>query len=271
MFAVQAGARMVIGIDCSEIVTQAREIAKANGFEDKITFIKGKVEEVGLPVDKVDIIVSEWMGYFLLYENMLSTVLYARDKWLKPGGHILPDKARLYFCGIEDADYKQEKIGWWSNVYGFDMTCIQKIAMQEPLIDVVESHSVVTNSSQIVEIDINKIGKDELTFASNFHLTCTRNDIIHALVAYFDVQFSMPRGNLGFSTGPMDRYTHWKQTVFYLNEPLSVYSGEEIMGEFSCKPNAKNPREMDIMVRYTHKGAVENFKPVSHSQQYFLR
>ena len=50
--------------------------------QDKITLIKGKVEEVELPVDKVDIIVSEWMGYFLLYESMLDTVLVARDKWL---------------------------------------------------------------------------------------------------------------------------------------------------------------------------------------------
>ena len=47
-----------------------------------ITLIKGKIEEVELPVDKVDIIISEWMGYCLLYESMLDTVLFARDKWL---------------------------------------------------------------------------------------------------------------------------------------------------------------------------------------------
>lgn len=47
-----------------------------------VTIIKGKVEEVELPVDKVDIIISEWMGYCLFYESMLNTVIYARDKWL---------------------------------------------------------------------------------------------------------------------------------------------------------------------------------------------
>jgi protein arginine N-methyltransferase 1 len=47
-----------------------------------ITVLKGKIEELELPVAKVDIIISEWMGYFLLFENMLNTVLYARDKWL---------------------------------------------------------------------------------------------------------------------------------------------------------------------------------------------
>ena len=37
-------------------------------------------------------IVSEWMGYSLLYEAMLDTVLFARDKWLAPGGILMPDK-----------------------------------------------------------------------------------------------------------------------------------------------------------------------------------
>ena len=47
-----------------------------------ITLIKGKVEEIDLPEDSVDVIVSEWMGYCLFYESMLDTVIYARDKWL---------------------------------------------------------------------------------------------------------------------------------------------------------------------------------------------
>lgn len=51
-------------------------------FATVITVLKGKIEELELPVPKVDIIISEWMGYFLLFENMLNSVLYARDKWL---------------------------------------------------------------------------------------------------------------------------------------------------------------------------------------------
>lgn len=50
----------------------------------------------------MDIIISEWMGYCLFYESMLETVLYARDKWLKPGGMLFPDKCSLSICGIED-------------------------------------------------------------------------------------------------------------------------------------------------------------------------
>ena len=66
MFAAKAGAKPVYGVDCPGILTQARKIVKANGFADTITLIQGKMEELTLPVDKVDIIISEWMGYFLL-------------------------------------------------------------------------------------------------------------------------------------------------------------------------------------------------------------
>jgi protein arginine N-methyltransferase 1 len=68
--------------------------------------LKGKLEEIELPVDKVDIIISEWMGYFLLYESMLDCVLIARDKYLKPDGLLFPDKATLYLATIEDEEYR---------------------------------------------------------------------------------------------------------------------------------------------------------------------
>jgi hypothetical protein len=71
------------------------------------------------PRPQVDIIISEWMGYFLLYESMLDTVLVARDKWLTRGGLLFPDKASLFLVAIEDADYKREKMDFWDNVCEF--------------------------------------------------------------------------------------------------------------------------------------------------------
>ena len=76
----------------------------------EITLVKGKLEDAELPMQEFDIIISEWMGYFLLYESMLDTVLLARDKYLKKGGLIFPDTATLYLAAIEDQDYKEEKI-----------------------------------------------------------------------------------------------------------------------------------------------------------------
>ena len=62
-----------------------------------VTVIQGTMESIDLP-EKVDIIISEWMGYFLLRESMLDTVLHARDRFLKPGGALYPSHARLYMA-----------------------------------------------------------------------------------------------------------------------------------------------------------------------------
>ena len=106
IFAARAGAKHVYAIENAEIAHFAREIIKRNGLSDKITVIKGKMEEIELPVPAVDIIISEWMGYFLLYESMLDCVLWARDKYLVKGGKMLPDRATLYIAAIEDGEYK---------------------------------------------------------------------------------------------------------------------------------------------------------------------
>jgi type I protein arginine methyltransferase len=101
----------------STIIEKAREIVEVNGMSSKITLLQGKMEDVELPYPKVDIIISEWMGYFLLYESMLDTVLYARDKYLAPNGLIFPDKATIFMAGIEDGEYKDEKIGCTYNSF----------------------------------------------------------------------------------------------------------------------------------------------------------
>lgn len=141
MFAVQAGAKHVYAVDCSSIIEQAKKIVSDNGMSNKITLIQGKVEEITLPdnITHVDIIVSEWMGYFLLYESMLNTVLYARDKWLNPTeGIVFPDKAVMYLCAAEDEQMKYERIDFWDNVYGFDMSALKEVALKEPVVDIVD-------------------------------------------------------------------------------------------------------------------------------------
>lgn len=267
MFAAKAGAKHVYAVDCSDIVHQARQIVLDNGFKDQITVIQEKVEEMKLPC-KVDIILSEWMGYFLLYESMLNTVIYARDHFLKPGGILMPDKASLYIAGIEDAEYKNEKIEFWENVYGFNMSCIKSIAYREPLVDTVEPSTQVTTACKFFTIDLNTVKPEDLAFKMDFSCKGIRNDFLHALIAWFDVEFSRCHKPVKISTAPVSPYTHWKQTVFYLEDLLSISQGDTISGWVACKPNVKNPRDLDIEIHVDFNGKVNQ---VHKTQEYLLR
>ncbi|XP_059284361.1 probable protein arginine N-methyltransferase 1 isoform X1 [Lycium ferocissimum] len=268
LFCAKVGAKHVYAIECSSMADMAQEIVKSNGFSDVITVIKGKVEEIDLPVPNVDIIISEWMGYFLLYENMLNTVLYARDKWLVKDGLVLPDKASLHLTAIEDADYKDEKIEFWNSVYGFDMSCIRKQAIMEPLVDNVDQKQIVTNCQLLKTMDISKMATGDASFTVPFKLVAERDDYIHALVAYFDVSFTKCHKLTGFSTGPRSRGTHWKQTVLYLEEVLTLCQGEAVVGSMTVASNKKNPRDLDIVLKYSVNGRRCS---VSRTQSYRMR
>ncbi|XP_017855944.1 PREDICTED: protein arginine N-methyltransferase 1-B isoform X1 [Drosophila arizonae] len=270
MFAAKAGAANVIAVDCSNIIEFARQVIIDNNLQDIITVVKGKIEEIELPngIEKVDIIISEWMGYCLFYESMLDTVLYARDKWLKPNGMMFPDRGTLYITAIEDRQYKDEKINWWDDVYGFDMSCIRKVAVTEPLVDVVDPKQVVSTACMVKEVDLYTVQKSDLNFSSKFNLTIKRNDFVQALVTYFNIEFTKCHKRLGFSTSPDSTYTHWKQTVFYLDDHITAKKNEEINGTFQMKPNERNNRDLDFVIDINFKGELSE---IQESNTYRMR
>ncbi|KAF7827479.1 putative protein arginine N-methyltransferase 6 [Senna tora] len=102
IFCAQAGAKRVYAVDASDIAQQAKEIVKANKLSDVVIVMHGRVEDVEID-EEVDVIISEWMGYMLLYESMLGSVITARDRWLKPGGLILPSNATLEIADVARA------------------------------------------------------------------------------------------------------------------------------------------------------------------------
>jgi len=60
---------------------------------------------------------------------------------------------------------------------------------------------------------------------------------------------------IAFTTSPFSKYTHWKQTVLYFRDTLTVSAGEHITGTISSHPNAKNPRDLDIALTIDFEGA----------------
>ena len=89
VFAARAGAARVYAVERTTIAVLAQELAAANGVAEIVQVIHGDVMDVELP-ERVDVIVSEWLGGFGIDEGMLAPVIAARDRWLKPGGVMIP-------------------------------------------------------------------------------------------------------------------------------------------------------------------------------------
>lgn len=194
LFAAKSGAKHVYAVDASDIAEKAEKIVQANELSDVITVIRGKVEEISLPDGNthVDIIISEWMGYALLYESMLDSVLRARDRFLSPNGGILaPSQCRMMLVLCEGNETYKDRVGSWNDVYGFDLSEMAKEVYDNAIVDIVSPESVVSSPCIIKDLHLRTIAPRQLDFKSPFSLTCTspKRTKIHAFVLYFDTFF----------------------------------------------------------------------------------
>ena len=256
LFAARAGARHVIGVDRSDIIDEAREIVRQNGYEDRVTLIKSKLEDVVLPSKiapdgTVDVIVSEWMGYMLLFESMLPSVLVARDRWLAKDGTMFPSRATMSVCAIEDEDLWKEKFGYWTDVYGFDMRNLRSHVLAEPYVEVISGKTVVSNHCVISDLDLLKVKNVELDFASDFSLTTTKAATVHGILIWFDVRWPAKDAK-PLTTSPHATPTHWKQTLLFLERPVELEKGATMTGTCTLKRGSDNEREYTASLTVTY-------------------
>lgn len=269
MFCVQAGARKVFAVEACSIAEQAAKIVRHNNMEDRIEVIRGTVETVELP-EQVDVIVSEWMGYALLHESMLNSVVYARDKWLRPGGVILPSRAELYIAPINDP-VLDDRLHFWHTVkdqYGVDMSCMcdfaRKCLMNADItVTTVTLEDVLSHPARFAELDLHSVTAEQLgSLKGPFRCEAFGSAAVNAFCVYFTVTFPCPDKPLVLSTSPFKPETHWKQAVLYLDGPVGVEQDTPVCGEVSMFPSEESARHVCIRLDYTigeHKRQSKSF------------
>jgi len=245
MFAAQAGAAKVIGVDQSQIIFNAMAIVRENDMENKIKLVRGRIEDASLGEASVDVLVSEWMGYFLLFEGMLDSVIHARNKYLAPDGIILPNACTISMMAVGDSERYAELIGFWDNVYGLKMSSMKPEVLREASIEIVPSDKILSDPSLVLHLDLKTCHVQETEFFTAFRLTMTRQDQLTALVGSFDVTFQLDH-TVALCTSPYDPPTHWKQTVFYLPQPISVQKGQVLVCSIEVRRHVKSSRGLEV-------------------------
>lgn len=253
LFCVQAGAKKVYAIEASEIAKEAEKVVATNGYSDKIVVMQQKIEDAELP-EKVDIIVSEWMGYMLMYESMLPSLLFARDRWLKKGGYLFPEEVRIYIAPISDYQEYEYSVEFWRKVedaYKVDMSALTKTAAEQMQANVhvmsVDPASIQSHASCVTAMQLATVTQGVTECAQgSFKCSCFGGAVIHGFVIWFTVHFP---NDVILSTSPYEKETHWEQSVLYI-PPLSVEQDTTIDGKLWIRRGEVYHRFLDIELEY---------------------
>ena len=256
MFAVQAGARKVYALERSDIADQAEKLIAANGMSDKIEVVRGLAEDLELP-EQADVLVSEWMGYFLLYEGMLDSVLAVRDRWLRPGGAMFPSTASLHLALLSHPELYEARIEFWRRpdplLGGLDLSALvpfaQRCNFQEPVVDFVEPDQMASTSHTLLHLDLMTCRPEQYKHLSeSFTLSGIMRGALSGLLGWFRVGFPGDKGVV-LDTGPdSGQRTHWRQTMFMLNEPMQLEQDTEVRVGFTMDTCARNRRFLEFHI-----------------------
>ena len=260
-FAARAGAERVYAVDNSSIIDLARRLALANGLDNKIQFIREPIESA--PVEEqVDVIVSEWLGFFALTETMFKSFVKGRDRLLAPGGTTIPSAVHMFLAPIESADlHVREGTGFWERpIHGLDFTEVIKYEVDN---FVTTSRSIsqsayLAEPTELVAIDCVKASIEDFFFDCEVEIVVERTGTIHGFAGHFDAVLSP---SVTLSTSSYSDWTHWRQSFFPIRA-VHVDKGDRM----TVKMRATDPMDGDKRLPIyfldceIHRGAVQTAK-----------
>ncbi|GJS59032.1 probable histone-arginine methyltransferase 1.3 [Tanacetum coccineum] len=199
LFAAQAGAKHVYAVEASEMADYAQKLIAGNPLlAQRITVIKGKVEDVELP-EKADILISEPMGTLLVNERMLESYVIARDRFLVPNGKMFPSVGRIHMAPFSDeylyVEIANKALFWQQqNYYGVDLTALHGTAFHgyfsQPVVDAFDPRLLVAPAISHV-IDFSTVKEEDLyEIKIPLKFTASVGTRIHGLACWFDVLFN---------------------------------------------------------------------------------
>src|SRR5512132_4268042 len=238
IFAAQAGARKVYAVERTGIAAVARRMVKRNGYESVIEIIEGNLEDIDLP-EKVDVLMSEWMGGLGVDENMLAPLVMARNRWLTPGGKILPERVTAILAPVWMRAFDEDLSHWRTRPHGVDMSVVADITAHEPFMTQMHigPEDILSTPQEMWSHDAYTCSLEEAdrSFQAKLSFVAERPGKLSNLATWFHATFfdSPP-----LITAPDAPETHWGRFVFPLERAVEVAEGTPIEVEFHCDPSS---------------------------------
>ncbi len=227
VFAARAGAARVYAVERTTIAALAQELAAANGVADIVRVIQGDVMDLELP-EHVDVIVSEWLGGFGIDEGMLVPVIAARDRWLRPGGVMLPGSVTAWTALVRDR-YLAEMVEFLRDKpYDLTFDDLAEKTVNEIIYSGTFRHLAArdrrsapaklwTTDAHIIPLEhAQSPHKAEVRLPVHDHGTA------NALALWFSAEL-VP--GISLAIGPGDPPTHWGMTTAPLRAPVELTPG----------------------------------------------
>jgi len=228
LLACKFGARHVYAIESNAAIHLAREVAQANGYGNRITFIHDLSTRVTLP-ERADVIVSDLRGVLPLFGEHIATVVDARKRHLAPGGTLIPKRDKLWVALVEAGRTYKDLVKPWDYPYGLAMEEARQIALNswaEGDTDGFRPGNLLMAPHNWSVLEYESIVDPNVAGLNSSH-KATRSGTAHGLLIWFDAELFE---EIGFSNGPQESRPAevYGRGFFPLLAPVAIDEGDSI-------------------------------------------
>jgi protein arginine N-methyltransferase 1 len=238
VFAARAGAARVYAVERTPIAALAEQLAVANDVAGIVTVMQGDVMDIELP-EKVDVIVSEWLGGFGIDEGMLAPVIAARELWLKPGGVMIPNSVTAWTALVNDR-YLADTIEFLrDDPFGLRLEVLVEKTVNEIIYSGTFRHLAEgdrrSEPSRLWTTDAGRIPLEQAQAPHEAEILLLVHDhgTANALALWFSAELAP---GISLSVGPGDPPTHWGMTTAPLQSPVELTPGMVIRARVRTAP-----------------------------------
>jgi protein arginine N-methyltransferase 1 len=221
--ACQYGARRVYAIEPADAIEVARDIARANGFGERIEFIQKASTEVILP-EQADVIVSDLRGVLPLLQQHVPSIVDARARLLKRGGLLIPQRDVIRVCVASAPDlYESRVTPWERNDYGLDMSAVSRIETNAWQKCRARPEHLLLEPQHLATLDYRALESTDVR--GDLEWTVARGGEAHGLIAWFDADLD---GETGFTNAPGAPEAIYGQAFFPWTRPVPLVPGDTV-------------------------------------------
>lgn len=221
-FACQAGARRVYAVERSEIIQTARQLAAANGYTDRIVFLRGDAADVVLP-EQVDVVIGELLGPMGFDENLLPLFERAVRAHLAPGGRLVPASLAVFAAPWETPSFYGSIDFWGREHYGLRFDPVRALAMNQVYGAPLDPAGALAPADALWRLALPGLLPDPASAALSFEVQ--RHGTLHGFAGWFEAGLS---SRVTLTTSPSAPPTHWGQAFFPVEKPVAVEPGDRV-------------------------------------------
>ena len=231
--ACEAGARKVYAIEGGPVIEVARELAVDNGFADRIEFLGGWSIEVGIP-EPADVLISETIGNAGLDEGIVAWTVDARQRLLRPGAVLLPQRLRTWVAAAESFDDHALVADWRSPDLPYDCSAAHRRAARTLWFADLAPADLLGQPELASDVDLRTASDAPITSAGT--LQADRDGTLHALACWFDALLCP---GVAVDNHPPRAESSWSHGFLPLAEPLAVVAGDRFRWQLSVSADGE--------------------------------